>query len=54
MNNTKLIFSAIGGSIATFLLFELCFYIASLGYVSIGDSYCKFGPIPAKYATFNL
>lgn len=40
--------------VATWFLFELFFYVTSLGYVSIGDSYCKFGPIPAKYASFDI
>ena len=39
---------------ATVLLFKLFFLVTSLGYVSIGDSYCKFGPIPAKYASFDV
>lgn len=35
-------------------LFQLFFYITSLGYIEIGDSYCKCGPIPAKYASFTV
>lgn len=35
-------------------LFHFFFYITSLGYVKIGDSYCKCGPIPAKYASFTV
>lgn len=35
-------------------LFQFFFDITSLGYVEIGDSYCKCGPIPAKYASFTV
>lgn len=50
----KLFLTVIVSVILTWLIFEVFFYVTSLGYVSIGDSYCKFGPIPAKYASFNV
>lgn len=53
-NKLKLYLTVIVSVILTWLIFEVFFYVTSLGYVSIGDSYCKFGPIPAKYASFNV
>lgn len=50
----KLLLLSIGSVIATWIIFKSFFYITSLGYVSIGDSYCEFGPIPAKYASFDI
>lgn len=53
-NSVKKYLAIAGSAVLTWLIFELFFYATSLGYVSIGDSYCKFGPIPAKYASFNV
>lgn len=44
----------IASTIVVWGLFQIFFYITSLGYVEIGDSYCKCGPIPAKYASFTV
>lgn len=53
-NKVKLALYIIVSVVATLILFKVFFYVTSLGYVSIGDSYCQFGPIPAKYASFDI
>ena len=50
----KLTLITIVSTIIVWGLFQIFFYITSLGYVDIGDSYCKCGPIPAKYASFTV
>lgn len=50
----KLTLITIASAVVLWGLFELFFYITSLGYVEIGDSYCDCGPIPAKYASFTV
>lgn len=54
MSRIKISFFTVLGILFTWILFKLFFYVTSLGYVSIGDSYCQFGPIPAKYASFEI
>ena len=50
----KLTLITIVNTVVVWGLFQLYFYITSLGYIEIGDSYCKCGPIPAKYASFTV
>lgn len=50
----KLTLITIVSTVVVWGLFQLFFYITSLGYIEIGDSYCKCGPIPAKYASFTV
>lgn len=58
----KLALITLGSVITTALLFWLFFWATTFGFENghlvaftpIGDSYCKFGPIPAKYASFDV
>lgn len=50
----KLTLITIVSTVVVWGLFQLLFYITSLGYIEIGDSYCECGPIPAKYASFTV
>lgn len=50
----KLTLITIVSTVVVWGLFQLFFYITSLGYIEIGDSYRKCGPIPAKYASFTV